>query len=92
MGARRQNGTVSNKQPIKISARAFIVRLFFDRQGDLVAVQQVKNKCQLCDQLCGGALVSIGGGEACADGSAGEKDNVTHALIPDARFCVSKSQ
>ncbi|MGB6444598.1 MAG: hypothetical protein WBF47_05265 [Xanthobacteraceae bacterium] len=51
----------------------------------------MKNKRQLCDQLHVGALVSIGGGEDSAEGSAGEKDNVTHELIPDARFCVSKS-
>jgi len=39
-------------------------------------------------------LVAIGGAElSCEEeGGLGEKDNVTHALAPEARFCVSMSQ
>jgi hypothetical protein len=43
-------------------------------------------------QLCGSDLVKIGGGELelCEEdeGGLGENDNVNHALMPDARFCV----
>jgi hypothetical protein len=63
-----------------MSARAFIVRLFLDRLGGLVAIRQVNNKRHLCDQLRGGALVSMAGGEGCADGGAGDSDNVSHTL------------
>jgi hypothetical protein len=37
-------------------------------------------------------LVTIGADDDWLDGGAGEKDNVTHALAPEARFWVSKSQ
>jgi hypothetical protein len=43
-------------------------------------------------QLRGGDLVKIGCDELSCEGGLGEKDNVNHALIPEARFCVSKSQ
>jgi len=36
--------------------------------------------------------VRIGGGAFSDAGGLGEKDNVTHALMPEARFCVSTSQ
>ena len=41
--------------------------------------------------------MTIGGAELCEEedeeeGGLGEKDNVTHALAPEARFCVSTSQ
>ena len=46
-------------------------------------------------QLWDADLVRIGCVELSCDeeeGGLGEKDNSNHALIPDARFCVSKSQ